>query len=104
MWCFYGLDNVPIYACFDDTYILASMTHLWATVRGISLPVANSPMPYTALVGWALNQLSPASQVYESTFDMLQKALSISVQPPTVSEVALQFGCEVLAKVCWGSS
>jgi hypothetical protein len=29
-------------ACFYDSFMLASMTHLWATTRGISLPVTNS--------------------------------------------------------------
>jgi hypothetical protein len=34
-------DYVSIYVCFYDTSVLASMTHLWATIRGISLPVTN---------------------------------------------------------------
>jgi hypothetical protein len=32
--------NTSAYACFYDLSMLASMTHLWATTRGISLPVA----------------------------------------------------------------
>jgi hypothetical protein len=30
-------------ACFYDTSMPVYMAHLWATIRGISLPVRNSP-------------------------------------------------------------
>jgi hypothetical protein len=39
---FRGLDYVSAYACFYDTSMLVSFAHLWATIRGISLPVTYS--------------------------------------------------------------
>jgi hypothetical protein len=48
----YGLAYVTAYACFYDTSMLASKTHLWATIRGISLLVTNSPFQYKICGVW----------------------------------------------------
>jgi hypothetical protein len=38
-----GQDHATNHArCFYDTSLLASMTHLWATIHGISIPVTDS--------------------------------------------------------------
>jgi hypothetical protein len=39
--CFYGLDYVE-FLLSERLPMLASMTHLWATIRGISFPVTSS--------------------------------------------------------------
>jgi hypothetical protein len=44
----YGLNYATACACLYSTSMLASMIHLWATIRGISnepVPVTNSPPP-----------------------------------------------------------
>jgi hypothetical protein len=42
MWCIYGLNYASACACLYDTSMLASMIHLLATIRGLSLLVTNS--------------------------------------------------------------
>jgi hypothetical protein len=43
MWRFYDLNHVTAYASFYDASLLAFVMHLWATIRGLSLLVTNSP-------------------------------------------------------------
>jgi hypothetical protein len=68
---------MSVYACFYATSMLASMTHLWATMRGILLPAMNSLFMHSLSQEYfgflrAACQLCPA--MHKVIYEALSKA------------------------------
>jgi hypothetical protein len=64
------LDYVPAYACFYDIPMHASMTHLWATIRGIVLSLRVLLLVPVRRKVWTFEEKNIMS---EQTLIMLEK-------------------------------